>query len=105
MGRKATVRIDHPQYRHYEWRTPGWAAHGLARDFEQRYPDAYAEELESFARCAQDGMPPKVTAYDALAAFDLALAADRSWRRGRPVTVEPRHVGPDVIYTVEPEGR
>ena len=105
MGRKATVRIDHPQYRHYEWRTPGWAAHGLARDFEQRYPDAYAEELESFARCVRDGMPPKVTAYDALAAFDLALAADRSWRRGRPVTVEPRHVGPDVIYTVEPEGR
>ncbi|HKA97055.1 MAG TPA: Gfo/Idh/MocA family oxidoreductase [Streptosporangiaceae bacterium] len=105
MGRKATVRIDHPQYRHYEWRTPGWAAHGLARDFEQRYPDAYAEELESFARCVRDGQPPKVTAYDALAAFDLALAADRSWRRGRAVTVEPQRIGADVIYQVEPESR
>jgi inositol 2-dehydrogenase len=105
MGRKATVRIDHPQYRHYEWRTPGWASHGLARDFEQRYPWAYAEELESFARCVRDGLPPKVTAYDALAAFDLAQAADRSWRSARAVTVEPQRTGTDVIYQVEPESR
>jgi inositol 2-dehydrogenase len=93
MGRKATVRIDHPQYRHYEWRTPGWAAHDLARDFEQRYPEAYVAELEAFARCVRDGLPPRVTAYDALAAFDLAQAADRSWRSGRPVAVGPRPPG------------
>jgi inositol 2-dehydrogenase len=104
MGRNATVRIDHPQYRHYEWRTPGWAARGLPRDFEQRYPDAYAAELEDFARCVAEGRPPGVTAYDALAAFDLARAADLSWRHGRAVTVEPRRVGPDVIYTVHPPG-
>jgi myo-inositol 2-dehydrogenase/D-chiro-inositol 1-dehydrogenase len=105
MGRNATVRIDHPQYRHYEWRTPGWAAHGLARDFEQRYPDAYAEELECFARSVRDGLPPRVTAYDALAAFDLARAADQSWRSGRIVRVEPRRTGTDVVYQVEPESR
>jgi inositol 2-dehydrogenase len=93
MGRKATVRIDHPQYRHYEWRTPGWAAHDLARDFEQRYPEAYIAELEAFACCVRDGLPPRVTAYDALAAFDLAQAADRSWRSGRPVAVAPRPPG------------
>jgi myo-inositol 2-dehydrogenase/D-chiro-inositol 1-dehydrogenase len=93
MGRKATVRIDHPQYRHYEWRTPGWAAHDLARDFEQRYPEAYPAELEAFARCVRDGLPPQVTGYDALAAFDLAQAAGRSWRSGRPVAVEPRWPG------------
>lgn len=93
MGRKATVRIDHPQHRHYEWRTPGWAAHDLARDFEQRYPEAYIAELEAFARCVRDGLPPRVTAYDALAAFDLAQAADRSWRSGRPVAVAPRSPG------------
>jgi len=103
MGRSATVRIDHPQYRHYEWRTPGWASRGLARDFEQRYPDAYAEELECFARCVRDGLPPRVTAADALAAFDLAQAADRSWRRGRTVRVEPRRTGTGVVYETEPE--
>jgi inositol 2-dehydrogenase len=102
MGRKATVRIDHPQYRHYEWRTPGWAARGLPRDFEQRYPEAYAAELESFAGCVAEGRPPRVTGWDALAAFDLARAAEESWRHGRAVTVEPRRVGPDVIYSVHP---
>jgi myo-inositol 2-dehydrogenase/D-chiro-inositol 1-dehydrogenase len=104
MGRNATVRIDHPQYRHYEWRTPGWASHGLARDFEQRYPLAYAEELESFARCARDGRPPAVTGYDALAAFDLAQAASQSWRSGRTVRVEPRRTGPGLAGQVK-EGR
>ena len=89
MGRLATVRIDHPQHRHYEWRTPGWAAQPLVRDFEQRYPLAYAAELEAFARCVRDGVPPLVTGYDALAAFDLARAAERSWRTGQPVALEP----------------
>ncbi|HEY4463644.1 MAG TPA: Gfo/Idh/MocA family oxidoreductase [Streptosporangiaceae bacterium] len=101
MGRDATVRIDHPQYRHYEWRTPGWAAHGLARDFEQRYPLAYAEELESFARSARDGRPPAVTGSDALAAFDLAQAAGLSWRSGRTVRVEPDRAGPGLACQVK----
>jgi myo-inositol 2-dehydrogenase/D-chiro-inositol 1-dehydrogenase len=98
MGRHATVRIDHPQYRHYEWRTPGRASHDLPRDFEQRYPSAYAEELESFARCVRDGLPPKVTGGDALAAFDLARAADRSWRTGRPVRMRPQRTAAGVVY-------
>jgi hypothetical protein len=38
-----------------------------------------------------------------LAAFDLAQAADRSWRSARAVTVEPQRTGTDVIYRVEPE--
>jgi inositol 2-dehydrogenase len=105
MGRKATVRIDHPQYRHYEWRTPGWASHELARDFEQRYPWAYAHELECFARSARDGLPPRVTGYDALAAFDLARAAGQSWRSGQAVTVEPRRSDAGVIYQVAPGSR
>lgn len=105
MGRNATVRIDHPQYRHYEWRTPGWAARDLARDFEQRYPLAYTAELESFARCARDGLPPRVTGSDALAAFDLARAATQSWRSGRTVRVEPQRAGAGVRYKVEQESR
>jgi myo-inositol 2-dehydrogenase / D-chiro-inositol 1-dehydrogenase len=103
VGQKATVRIDHPQFRHYEWRTPGWAGHDLARDFEQRYPWAYAEELESFARCVRDGLPPRVTGYDALAAFDLARAADLSWRSGHPVAVHPQRTGGNVVYSLPQE--
>ena len=103
VGRKATVRIDHPHVRHYEWRTPGWACHDLPRDFEQRYSWAYAEELESFARCVRDGLPPKVTGYDALAAFDLAHAAARSWRSGHPVRVRPHRTDGNIVYSLPEE--
>lgn len=88
MGTRATARIDAPHVRGVEWRTPGLASHDLPRDFEERYPWAYAAELDAFARAVRDGTPPPVTGRDALAAFDLALAADRSWRTGKPVSME-----------------
>lgn len=87
MGTLATARIDAPHRRGVEWRTPGVASFDLPRDFEERYPRAYAAELDAFARAVHDGTPPPVTGRDALAAFDLALAADESWRTGRPVAV------------------
>ena len=86
MGTLATVRVEAP--RPVEWRTPGQAGYPLARDFEERYPAAYAAELDAFARCVLDGTPPRVTGRDALAAFDLAVAATESWRTGTTVTVK-----------------
>ncbi|HYT10731.1 MAG TPA: Gfo/Idh/MocA family oxidoreductase [Mycobacteriales bacterium] len=84
-----------------EWRTPGQASYGLVRDFQERYPWAYAEELESFARSVLDGVPPRVTGADALAAFDLARAADRAWRTGLPVAVKPHRSADGVEYDVD----
>jgi inositol 2-dehydrogenase len=98
MGSKATARIDNPGGPNYEWRTPGWASYQLARDFEQRYPWAYAEELDAFARCLRDGEAPRVTGWDALAAFDLAVACEQSWRQRRPVAVAPRRTEKGVVY-------
>jgi predicted dehydrogenase len=87
MGTLATARIDTP--RSIEWRTPGQAAHPLPRDFAERFPLAYVEELDAFARCVRDGGDPLVTGHDAVAASDLAAAAERSQRTGRPVAVGP----------------
>ncbi|NMH96956.1 Gfo/Idh/MocA family oxidoreductase [Pseudonocardia acidicola] len=101
MGSRATARIDAPQRRQYEWRTPGQASRDLVRDFSDRFPWAYAEELDAFARCVRDGSPPRVTGLDALAAFDLARAADRSWRTGLPVAVKPHRRDDGVVYELE----
>lgn len=98
MGTRATARIDAPHRRGYEWRTPGLATRDLPRDFEERYPLAYAAELESFARCVLDATAPRVTGLDALAAFDLATAAQESWRTGRSVALTPRRTGAGVVY-------
>lgn len=86
VGTAATVRVEAPHT--VEWRTPGQAAHSLPRDFEERYPLAYVAELDAFAACVRDGAAPRVTGRDALAAFDLAVAADESWRSGTTVTIE-----------------
>jgi inositol 2-dehydrogenase len=101
MGELATARIDRPQHRHYQWLTPGGATYGINRDFEERYPLAYAEEMEAFARCVRDDTAPAVTGLDALAAFDLATAADLSWRRGRAVRVTPERRDGGVVYAYE----
>ena len=98
VGSAATVRIDNPPRHHYRWLTPGQDAVETVRDFEQRYPWAYAAELESFARAVLDGVPPAVTGTDALAAFDLARAAERSWRAGVPVPVRPHRTEHGVSY-------
>lgn len=87
VGSAATVRVDNPPRHHYRWLTPGLDSADTVRDFEERYPWAYAAELEAFARAVLDGVPPAVTGADALAAFDLARAAEESWRTGRPVQV------------------
>jgi myo-inositol 2-dehydrogenase / D-chiro-inositol 1-dehydrogenase len=98
VGRSATVRIDNPPRRHYQWLTPGQATYGLVENFEQRYPEAYAAELEAFARAVLDHTPPLVSGADALAAFDLAVAADRSWRTGLPVRLSPGETPDGVRY-------
>ncbi|MGD9573693.1 MAG: Gfo/Idh/MocA family oxidoreductase [Thermoleophilia bacterium] len=103
MGTRATARVETP--RAVEWRTPGQASYALPADFVERYPAAYVEELDAFARCVREATPSRCTGLDALAAFDLAVAADRSWRTGRPVAVKPVPVSSDpadgVVYEIE----
>ena len=89
VGSKATVRVENRPLRHYRWLTPGSTGQPGVRDFEERFPEAYAAELEGFARAVLDGTPVAVTGQDALAAYDLAVAADRSWRTGLPVRLDP----------------
>jgi inositol 2-dehydrogenase len=87
VGSAATVRVENPPPRHYRWLTPGSDARGVPRDFQERFPDAYRAELEGFACAVLAGRPVAVGGVDALAAYDLAVAADRSWRTGLPVQV------------------
>ncbi|MCX6464478.1 MAG: Gfo/Idh/MocA family oxidoreductase [Pseudonocardiales bacterium] len=86
MGTLATARVEAPHG--HEWRTSGQAAYPLPRDFADRFPHAYAAELDAFARCVRSGATPLVTGRDALAASDLAAACDESWRTGSTVTIK-----------------
>jgi inositol 2-dehydrogenase len=85
LGSQATVRIGDHRRTDTVWLTPGTAAVDWVEDFTERYRDAYVLELEDFAAAIRDGRPPAVTGEDALAAFVLARACERSFREGRTI--------------------
>jgi myo-inositol 2-dehydrogenase/D-chiro-inositol 1-dehydrogenase len=89
MGSRATVRIEQAPRRNVSWRTPGVAAVPLVADFTERFAAAYRAEVEDFGACVHAGRAPRAGAAEALAAFDLAVAADRAWRTGGTVACGP----------------
>jgi myo-inositol 2-dehydrogenase/D-chiro-inositol 1-dehydrogenase len=103
MGSKATVRIAGHRRRQSEWLTPGSAAVDWVADFTERYPHAYRRELEAFARAIREGTPSPASGEDALAAFVLAQACERSWRDGRAVRLAHEATPDGVVYAELPD--
>jgi scyllo-inositol 2-dehydrogenase (NAD+) len=56
--------------------------------FMIRYRESYRRELAAFVECLLNGTAPPVTQQDGLAAFRIALAAQKSAGRQAPVRVE-----------------
>jgi myo-inositol 2-dehydrogenase/D-chiro-inositol 1-dehydrogenase len=102
MGSKATVRIAGHRRHHTEWLTPGTVASDWVNDFSERYPDAYRLELEAFAQTIRDETEPGITGEDALAAFVLASACERSRREARTVRLAHEQTATGVVYTELP---
>jgi predicted dehydrogenase len=101
MASRGTVRIDEPFLHGYEWRSPGVSNRPLVQSFDRRYSNAFVAELEHFARSIIEGTAPLVTGDDALAAFDLAQAADKACRLGQEVRMAPAgEVGKDGATAV-----
>jgi inositol 2-dehydrogenase len=98
VGSYATVRIGHHRRVNNVWLTPGRAAIDWVGDFTERYANAYALELDHFAAAIREQRPPAVTGDDALAAFVLAQACDRSFRETRTVRLRHEERVGAVIY-------
>jgi myo-inositol 2-dehydrogenase/D-chiro-inositol 1-dehydrogenase len=98
MGSRATVRIDRHRRTHTEWLTPGQAAVDWMADFTELFRQAYQLELESFAAAIRDDRPPHVSGEDALAAFMLARACERSRREGRTIRLEREEGSGRITY-------
>ena len=101
VGSKATVRIAHHRRVHNEWLTPGAAAVDWVSDFTERYAHAYLRELEAFAAAIRDDRPVAVSGEDAIAAYVLARACDRSLQERRPVQLRREDGGHGVVYALE----
>jgi myo-inositol 2-dehydrogenase/D-chiro-inositol 1-dehydrogenase len=57
--------------------------------FPTRYRDAYRLELECFLECVRGEREAPVTRQDVLRTHGVADAAERSYREGQPVRIEP----------------
>lgn len=55
--------------------------------FIERYAESYAQELREFVDCIRDDSQPPVTGADGRIAVVIALAAQRSYEEGRPVSL------------------
>jgi len=98
VGSKATVRIAHHRRFNNEWLTPGSVSADWVADFGERFGQAYLLELEDFAAAVSEDRPCSVTGDDALSAFVLAEACERSFREGRPVRLQREQTETGVIY-------
>jgi inositol 2-dehydrogenase len=87
IGSKATLRIGMERSGGLRWLTAGKATGDCARDHTERHPVAYVRELEGFAAAIFDRPRSYVTPQDALAAFEISLAATRSHDQRRSVRV------------------
>ncbi|HTV10614.1 MAG TPA: Gfo/Idh/MocA family oxidoreductase [Acidimicrobiales bacterium] len=87
MGGCATLRVEDPYSERYEWRVPGQSTRPLVASFDRRFARAFELELEHFAGSILAGTAPCVGGLDALAAFDIAQAAEESRRAGQVVRV------------------
>jgi myo-inositol 2-dehydrogenase / D-chiro-inositol 1-dehydrogenase len=65
----------------------GTSAPALPHFFLDRYVPSYLREWEAFVAAVRDGTPPRVSAADGRAPLVIGLAAWRSLRENRPVTV------------------
>jgi inositol 2-dehydrogenase len=88
LGEKGKFHLEKKQQLHYEF----WGEQGVSHDypfyFDQRFPEAYANEVITFAKNVHAGKPVFPTAQDALESSRLALAAQHSLETGKIVNVK-----------------
>jgi myo-inositol 2-dehydrogenase/D-chiro-inositol 1-dehydrogenase len=98
MGSQATARIGYHRRVNVEWLTPGTQSVDYVSNFIERYPRAYPLELEAFAAAVRDNQPVAVSGDDAMAAFTLCQAAERSFRQAGPVKLRRAERDGHVVY-------
>jgi scyllo-inositol 2-dehydrogenase (NAD+) len=54
----------------------------------ERFGDAYRTQLQHFIDCVASGQPPLVSGDDALAAYEIGVAATQSYQTGQPVSLK-----------------
>lgn len=86
-GTKGSLQIGYLQHTPIVVMTQEGIAHDGVPHFMQRFEGAYLAQIQDVVDRVRKGLPPSLTARDAIAAMRISLAATRSRQEGRPVQV------------------
>lgn len=88
VGSKGTIMLGYLQQTPEVVLTASGARTDVVDHFLIRFADGYLEEMRDFVRTMLADHAPKVDGFDGRQAVAAAAAAERSYREGRPVTLE-----------------
>ena len=87
LGSEGAVTVGVHQYTPVLLLTRAGAQHDITPYLMERFGDAYRKQLQHFVDCLTNGQPLLVSGADALAAYEIGVAATRSFQTGRPIAL------------------
>jgi len=87
LGSEGAVMIGVHQHTPVLLLNRAGAHHDVMPYLMERFGDAYRAQLQHFVDCLHNGQSPSVGGAEALAACKIGIAATRSYKAGRPVTL------------------
>lgn len=95
VGSKGTIMLGYQQQIPEVVLTASGRRTDVVDHFLVRFADGYLDEMRDFVRTILAGREPQVDGFDGRQAVAAAAAAERSYREGRPITLQnptrPRH--------------
>jgi scyllo-inositol 2-dehydrogenase (NAD+) len=87
LGSEGAVMIGVHQQTPTLLLTRAGAQYDITPYLMERFGDAYRTQAQYFIDCLINGQPPLVSGADALAAYEIGVAATRSYQTGKPVAL------------------
>ncbi len=87
LGSEGAVMVGVHQHTPVLLLTRAGAQYDTTPYLMERFGDAYRTQLQHFIDCLTHGRPPLVSGADALAAYEIGVAATRSYQTGRSVAI------------------
>lgn len=88
LGSRAAVRVGDSEPASRWLLAPNGRTEGSGSYLMERFGEAYSAQIRDFVACVREGRRPAATGADALAAFEISLAATYAARTGEPVGLD-----------------
>lgn len=87
VGTEGTLQIGYLRNKNYLLLNKSGVNHDVVPSWQERFEDAFVNEMKHFVACIINNTSPLVTGVDAKRALEIALAATKSCREGVSVTL------------------